>query len=254
MTRPDLGSSAPPIGSTPGRRLPRILAGANVPSGGGRKRPGCRSAGCNTSSADRYTRYGLSWTPGGNHAGNRLKPSRFPPDLPRGLRSRRRVGGSGWTAAAVTVAIIATIVWRNPAARRPGISAIAVLPFRNLESDAGEEWFSDGMTESRTSELARARNLRVISWSSAMSYRNTRKTLKQIGEELGVDVVVEGSVLRVGERVRIRAQLIRTSTGATLWGRDFDRDLKDALSLHRDVAQAIAGEIAATVAPEASRP
>ena len=110
------------------------------------------------------------------------------------------------------------------------------------------------MTESLTSELARARNLRVISWSSAMSYRNTRKTLKQIGEELGVDVVVEGSVLRVGERVRIGAQLIRTSTGATLWGRDFDRDLKDALSLHRDVAQAIAGEIAATVAPEASRP
>jgi tetratricopeptide (TPR) repeat protein len=105
------------------------------------------------------------------------------------------------------------------------------------------------MTETLITELANVRSLKVISRTSAMAYRNSKKPLKEVGRELGVDAVVEGSVLRVNERVRITAQLIQTSTDTHLWGRDFDRDLKDVLTLQRDVAQAIAQELGAAIAP-----
>ena len=92
-------------------------------------------------------------------------------------------------------------------------------------------------------ELAKARSIQVISRTTAMQYKNTRKGLRQIGRELGVDAVVEGSALRTGNRVRITAQLIETSTDTHLWSGEFDRNIEDVLGLQREVALAIAQQV-----------
>ena len=88
---------------------------------------------------------------------------------------------------------------------RQGISAIAVLPFENVSKDPAEEWFSDGMTESLITEMSKVRLLKVISRTSVMQYKNPHQPLKQIARDLGVDAVIEGSAMRVGDRVRIAA-------------------------------------------------
>jgi TolB-like protein/Flp pilus assembly protein TadD/predicted DNA-binding transcriptional regulator AlpA len=158
-----------------------------------------------------------------------------------------------WAALAVISAIAVAILAAGVSVpRRPAGSSIAVLPFENLSGNTEEEWFTDGMTETLITELAKVRGLKVISRTSAMQYKNAKKSLKQIGTELGVSTVVEGSALRVGDRVRITAQLIETSTDTHLWSIDFDRAIKDVLSIHRDVAQTIAREVGLTVAPRRS--
>lgn len=132
----------------------------------------------------------------------------------------------------------------------PGpIRSIVVLPLANLSGDAEQEYFADGMTEALTSDLAKLGALRVISRTSAMSYKATRKPLPAIAKELDVDAVVEGSVLRVGQRVRIVVQLIQASTDAHLWTETYERDLQDVLRLQSEVAQAIAQEIRLAVTP-----
>jgi TolB-like protein len=158
-----------------------------------------------------------------------------------------------WAGAAAILAIAAAILTLGShAPKRPVSSSIAVLPFENLSHNPDEEWFSDGMTETLITELAKVHGLKVISRTSAMRYKNAGKSLKQIGAELGVSTVVEGSALRVGDRVRITAQVIEASTDTHLWGVDFDRDFKDVLAVQRNVAQEIARQVGVTVA--ASRP
>jgi TolB-like protein len=170
------------------------------------------------------------------------------------VSTRRRIVIWGTATALLLSAAFTVFGLRGTDFRRGGPSSIAVLPFQNLSKNAAEEdWFSDGMTESLIAELARIRNLKVISRTSIMRYKNTKSSLKQIAEELQVDAVVEGSVLRAGDRVRITAQLIQTSTDTHLWARDFDRDLKDVLSVHRDVAESIAREVGAAVTPTPTR-
>jgi len=145
-------------------------------------------------------------------------------------------------------ALTAAILWVARArVQRHKVSSIAVLPFENLSKNADDEWFSDGMTETLITELSRVRSLRVISRTSVMQYKNAHTPLKQIRDELGVDAVVEGSALRVGDRVRITAQLIEASTHLHLWRNDYDRELKDILGLHREVARAIAQDVGATL-------
>jgi TolB-like protein/Tfp pilus assembly protein PilF len=156
-----------------------------------------------------------------------------------------------WIAAAGLVAAGAAILASGgPAIRgRPvELSSIAVLPFENLSGNPDEEWFSDGMTEALISEIARIRGLKVISRTSAMRYKGAKKPLNQIATELKVGAIVEGSALRAGDRVRITVQLIETATDTHLWATDFERDIKDALSAQREVAQAIAREVGSTVA------
>jgi TolB-like protein len=111
-----------------------------------------------------------------------------------------------------------------------------------------------GLTETLITELSKVRSLKVISRTSVMQYKGRSKPLKQIGSELGVDAVVEGSALRVGDRVRITAQLISASTDAHLWGRDFDRDIHDVLDLQKEVAGSIARQVGATILPGKARP
>jgi eukaryotic-like serine/threonine-protein kinase len=127
----------------------------------------------------------------------------------------------------------------------PRIESLAVLPLQNLSGDKEQDYFADGMTDELITNLAKISNLRVISRTSVMQYKGTKKPLPQIGRELDVDAVVEGSVLRAGNRVRITAQLIQASTDRHLWAETYDRDLRDVLALQNDVAAAIGGEVQA---------
>jgi TolB-like protein/Tfp pilus assembly protein PilF len=130
------------------------------------------------------------------------------------------------------------------------IQSIAVLPLMNLSGDAGQEYFADGMTEILTSNLSKLGKLRVISRTSAMTYKGSRKPLCAIARELNVDALVEGSVLRLGKRVRIVAQLIDGSTDAHLWAETYERDFEDVLRLEADLAEGIARQIKVAVSNE----
>ena len=130
------------------------------------------------------------------------------------------------------------------------IDSLAVLPLANQSGDPEQEYFVDGITEAIITDLAKISALKVISRNSAMRYKDTDMSIPEIAEELGVDAVVEGSVLREGDRVRVAAQLIEASTDQYLWADNFDRELRDILSLYSDIARAIAQEIEIAVTPE----
>jgi TolB-like protein/Flp pilus assembly protein TadD/predicted Ser/Thr protein kinase len=132
----------------------------------------------------------------------------------------------------------------------PRIESLAVLPLANLSGDPEQEYFADGMTEELTATLGKLSTLRVISRTSVMRYKKTDKPLPQIAKELNVDALIEGSVLRAGNRVRITAQLIQGSTDRHLWAESYERDLRDILALQSEVAQAITSEVKAKVTPE----
>jgi TolB-like protein/Tfp pilus assembly protein PilF len=133
----------------------------------------------------------------------------------------------------------------------PGrIESLAVLPLDNLSHDPEQDYFADGMTEELITDLAKISALRVISRTSVMRYRRTEKPLSQIAQELNVDGVVEGSVQRSGNRVRITAQLIQAATDKHLWAESYERDLRDVLSLQDEVARAIASEIKVKLTPQ----
>ena len=104
-----------------------------------------------------------------------------------------------------------------------------MLPLRNLSGDPEQEYFADGMTEALVTDLAKIGALKVISRSAIMRYKGTDKPLEEIAAELGVDAIVEGSALRVGDRVRITAQLIDPETDQALWAESYERDLQDVL-------------------------
>lgn len=163
--------------------------------------------------------------------------------MPRGFRNSR-----WFTLSAVTLILLAilAVAWRRSlleAATSGPIRSVAVLPLQNLSSDSNQEYFADGMTDELITDLAQVSELKVVSKTSVMQYKGTRKPLPQIGSELGVDAVVEGSVLRSGDRVRITAQLIRTSTDRHLWAQAYEGDLKNVLALQARVAEAITNEI-----------
>jgi serine/threonine protein kinase/TolB-like protein/Tfp pilus assembly protein PilF len=132
----------------------------------------------------------------------------------------------------------------------PKIESIAVLPLANLSGDPEQDYFSDGMTEELITNLGKISALRVISRTSVMRYKKTEKPLPQIARELGVDGIVEGSVLRVGGRVRITAQLIQAEQERHLWAESYERDLRDILALQSEVARAIASEIKVKLTPQ----
>jgi TolB-like protein/Tfp pilus assembly protein PilF len=127
--------------------------------------------------------------------------------------------------------------------------SIAVLPLDNFSGDPEQEYFVDGMTEALIADLAKIGALKVISRTSVMRYKGTDKPLREIAAELGVEAVIEGSAQRVGDTVRITAQLIDAATDQHLWAESYDRAFTDVLRLQREVARAIAGEIRVTLAP-----
>ncbi len=174
-----------------------------------------------------------------------------PPAVPAASRRRLIL----WTAgSALLVAAIATaLVWRHQLLERyrpVRIKSLVVLPLENLSRDPGQEYFTDGMTDALIANLSKIASLRVMSRTSAMHYKGTNKTLPEIGRELNVDGVVEGSVLRSGNRVRITAQLIRARTEQHLWGDTYERDLADVLTLQSEVARTIVQQVRGQVTPQ----
>jgi TolB-like protein/tRNA A-37 threonylcarbamoyl transferase component Bud32 len=175
------------------------------------------------------------------------------------------VGGKKWkgwklVAAGIVVIMLAAIglgfVARGVRERfgRPTqapIQSLAVLPLESLSHDPEQDYFADGMTEELTTELSQIASLRVISRTSAMRYKGSNKPLPEIAHELNVDGIIEGSVLRSGDRVRITAQLIQGSSDTHLWAKSYERDLRDVLVLQSEVARAIASEVQAEVTPQA---
>jgi len=135
----------------------------------------------------------------------------------------------------------------------PAVTSIAVLPFQNLSGDSAQEYFVDGMTDALIGDLAKIGALRVISRTSAMHYKGSNKSLPEIAKELNVDVVVEGTVQRSGDRVHVRAQLIQAASDSHLWAADYDRDFRDVLDLQSEVARAIAGEVRIKITPAEQR-
>jgi TolB-like protein/Flp pilus assembly protein TadD len=134
----------------------------------------------------------------------------------------------------------------------PKIESMAVLPLENLSRDPEQEYFADGMTEELTTDLGQIEALRVISRTSVMRFKGVRPAggLPEIARQLKVDAVVEGSVLRSGDRVRITTQLIDARTDRHLWAHSYERDMRDVLELQSEVAQAIANEIKIKVTPQ----
>ena len=149
----------------------------------------------------------------------------------------------------LTLVLAAALSWilytsRNSA---PTIRSLAVLPLKNLSGDVSQDYFTDGMTEELITQLGQISALRVISSRSVMLYKGVDKPLAEIARELSVQAVVEGSVLRSGDRVRITAQLIRVPADEQMWAQSYEGDLRDTLALQSEVAQAIAEQIRATL-------
>lgn len=130
------------------------------------------------------------------------------------------------------------------------IRSLAVLPLENLSGDPNQEFFTDGMTAELITEMAKIKSLRVISRSSAMRYKGSRKPLQTIAGELGVDAIVEGEVLQSQRRVRVTAQLIQAATDSHLWSETYERDLRKAVAWQGEVAEAIARAIRVNLTPE----
>ena len=152
------------------------------------------------------------------------------------------------SADALVAALAAVTIGTGPAS--PSVKAVAVLPLENLSHDPEQEYFADGMTDALITTLAQIRALRVISRTSVMRYKGARKSLPEIARELNVEAVIEGTVVRSGDRVRIGAQLIDAASDTHLWGRNYETDVRDVLSLQSDVARAIAHEVEIQLTPQ----
>jgi len=174
-------------------------------------------------------------------------PRSVPPPA-RSFYSRHRRG----LLAAVAVLVIFALGLRywsrsGKSVKQATISSLAVLPFKNLSGDPSQEYFADGMTEAIIGRLSAIHDLRVISRTSVMSFKDTKLSLPEIAGKLHVDAMVEGSVIRDGNRIRVHAQLIRAASDEHFWSEEYDHELKDVLTLQSDVAQSIARKVEVTV-------
>jgi eukaryotic-like serine/threonine-protein kinase len=193
----------------------------------------------------------------GSEAGKGVRASSQPvlaPPIPK-----HRITGRSVLLAFAVAALLLTLAlftanvggWRERlTAGSPDIRSMAVLPLENLSRDPEQEYFADGMTEELTTDLSKISALRVISRTSAMHYKGTNKTLPEIARELNVDGVIEGSVMRSGNRVRITAELINAHRDQHLWAETYERDLSDVLKLQSEVAQTIAQQVRVQLTPQ----
>jgi TolB-like protein/DNA-binding winged helix-turn-helix (wHTH) protein len=186
-------------------------------------------------------------------------PQSHAPLAPSGGESRRWPIGRKPVLAVLAVAIIggAVVAFLEPQAPGPAptgmdlaetkansLPSIAVLPFSNLSGDAEQAYFVDGVTEDIVTEISRLSNLRVIAWRTSSAYKNARSQPHEIGEELGVGYVLDGSVRTSGDRLRVSARLIDATTGDHLWAERFDRSLVDIFDVQEDVARRIVDALA----------
>jgi TolB-like protein/DNA-binding winged helix-turn-helix (wHTH) protein/Tfp pilus assembly protein PilF len=170
---------------------------------------------------------------------------------PNGASSPRHSKRRGWTFAALATAVLCAMVFGLVRVRTQPlpthVHSIAVLPLRNLSPDSGQEYFADGITEELITDLAQSLPLRVISRTSVMRYRQTTEPIKQIARELDVEAIVEGAVVRSGNRVTVTIQLIDAKEDRHLWAHRYDRGVGDLLAMEAQLSQEIASKVGATL-------
>ena len=167
---------------------------------------------------------------------------------PPSTSKRQTAGRRRWqiaVSAGVVIAALAGFAIRHLRSRIEAGPAhsLAILPLENLSGDKSQDYFADGFTQELTTELAQVSELRVISHTSVQQYKNRRESVPEIAKELQVDAVIEGSVSRSGDRVRVAAQLIRAPSDHAMWANSYERDLRDVLGLQRDIAKDIAEQV-----------
>ena len=183
------------------------------------------------------------------------EPAEEAPDFPGKVAKVSNLSPSfAWkTSVFVLLLLVASLAaWKLHSWERPSpvIRSLAVLPLENLSNDASQDYFADGMTDELITDLGQISQLRVISRTSAMTYKHARKSLPEIARELNVDAVVEGTVFRSGDRVRITAQLIEARADKHLWSHSYEGELQDTLALQNEVASAIADQIRISLKPQ----
>ena len=186
--------------------------------------------------------------------GDEAAPVRDPEPAGPIASPRPRLPAGAWKISllGLLVLMVSLATWKFLSASRPShvIRSLAVLPLESLSSDASQDYFADGMTDELITDLGQISALRVISRTSVMAYKHAHKPLSQIARELNVDAVVEGTVLRSGDRVRITAQLIDAAADAHLWSRSYEGEVRDTLALQSQVAGAIADQIRINLDPQ----
>ena len=171
------------------------------------------------------------------------------------LRARIRRAGTALAAISLVVLVIAVIAWRvsrrsgTPRQSGPQIRSLAVLPLTNLSSDPEQDYFSEGLTEALTNDLGKFSALRVISRTSTMQYKSTKKTVPEIARDLDIDAVIEGTVLRSGNHVRITVNLIQANPEKHLWAESYEADAGDIMNVQAAVTLSVAREIQITLTP-----
>ncbi|HSE43214.1 MAG TPA: winged helix-turn-helix domain-containing protein, partial [Acidobacteriota bacterium] len=181
------------------------------------------------------------------------------PALPASLEASRNFRKS-YVVILFALILSIVVVWQFSKSRKEQpqlisskqIHSLAVLPLKNLSPASKEEYFANGMTEELITKLAQITSIRVISHTSVMEYKNSRKSISEIAQELNVDAILEGSVLHAGNRVRISTQLIDGATDAHLWAYSYERDFQDILTLQNQVAVAVATEVQAKLKSDGS--
>ncbi len=169
---------------------------------------------------------------------------------PQGAPAGRRWASRHIIILCLAMAVLVALLILPLVHRTTGIRSLAVLPLENFSGDASQDYFADGMTDELITDLAQIRALRVVSRTSVMTYKGTRKPLPEIARELNVDAVVEGSVSRSGDQVRITAQLIQLPADKHLWAHAYQGNLSDTLAVQNQVARAIADQIRVEITPQ----
>jgi eukaryotic-like serine/threonine-protein kinase len=195
------------------------------------------------------------------HRPVKARPSNLAFRVPKFVRRHKTEVSAGFAVLVVIAAAVSfafnTAGLRDRLGRdssRTKIQSLAVIPLANTSGDPAQEYLSDGITDALITNLAEIGSMKVISRTSSMQYKQTKKSLPQIAYELNVDGIVEGTVQRSGDRVRITAQLIQAATDKNLWAKSYERDLKDLLTLERDVTEDIARQVQAELTTPGQRP
>lgn len=186
------------------------------------------------------------------------RPTELPGARRTDTRPRSRLGAVGGVLGLIALMVACVVAfnvvgireWLLPRTPQPSIHSLAVLPLASLSNDPIQEYFADGVTDALITDLAQIRALKIVSRTTVMRYKKTDKPLPLIARELNVDGIVEGTVQRSGDRVRITAQLIYGPADRHLWAQSFERDMNDMLALQSAVASEIANEIQIKVTPE----
>jgi TolB-like protein/DNA-binding winged helix-turn-helix (wHTH) protein len=166
-----------------------------------------------------------------------------------GTTRRMWMAGSAWTAFLILTATGTWWLWREKAGSVKPLQALAVLPLDNLSGDPEQQYFADGMTESLITELGQISPLRIISHTSVKGYQGSKKSIAEIARDLQVDAVIEGTVARSGDHLRVTANLIQVNPERHLWAGSYDRNVRDMLELENELASAIVTEVQGRLTP-----